>query len=134
VASFTVNVTDAEPPRIVVPDGPVVVEQGANGPAYVPPSVLDNSGGGSVSCSPGPDTSFEVGTTTVSCTATDSSGNVGTFSFAVVVTPSLVTELPATGGGTAPIRLALMLLTSGLVLLVIATARRRAPGRLGDRP
>jgi hypothetical protein len=135
VASFLVNVTDTEPPRISVPDGPITVVVGSNGPgAYVPPSVLDNSGGGSMTCTPGPETIFEVGTTTVSCTATDASGNVETVSFAVVVKPPLATELPATGGGTAPIRLALLVLTSGMVLVVIATARRRGPGRLTPRP
>jgi hypothetical protein len=50
------------------PDGAVVF--------YMPPTASDDGNAGtSVSCSPRPNTTFPIGTTTVTCVATDASGN-----------------------------------------------------------
>ena len=57
-------------------------------------------------CSPEPGSSFQVGSTTVACTAVDSNGNVGTAAFAVVVAdtsgPALLVPGPITVGAKSP--------------------------------
>jgi hypothetical protein len=53
---------------------------------YPPPTVVDNCDPGPlVACVPPSGSTFPEGTTTVTCTATDSSGNVGTCTFTVTV-------------------------------------------------
>ena len=49
------------------------------------PHATDASGSYTLSCNPSSGSSFQIGTTTVTCTATDPSGNVGTVSFDVIV-------------------------------------------------
>ncbi|MFJ8964722.1 HYR domain-containing protein [Lentzea sp. NPDC102401] len=57
--------------------------------SYPPPTATDLASGGlSVGCAPAPATKFGLGTTEVTCTATDAAGNVGDTSFQVVVTYS----------------------------------------------
>src|SRR4030095_3657494 len=52
---------------------------------YPSPTTSDNCSVSSVVCSPASGSIFPVGTTTVTCTATDSSGNTATCSFTVNV-------------------------------------------------
>ena len=52
---------------------------------YMTPTATDNNPGVTVSCNPPSGSSFSVGTTTVTCTATDAAGNTATCSFAVDV-------------------------------------------------
>jgi hypothetical protein len=52
---------------------------------YANPQATDNNPGVTVSCSPPSGSSFSVGTTTVTCTATDAAGNTATCSFNVDV-------------------------------------------------
>lgn len=52
---------------------------------YPDPTVSDNCPGASTVCNPPSGSTFPVGTTTVTCTATDASGNTATCSFAVTV-------------------------------------------------
>jgi hypothetical protein len=55
---------------------------------YPAPTVTDNCPGvGAVTCTPASGTVFPAGTTTVTCTAMDSVGNVGTCTFNVTVGP-----------------------------------------------
>ena len=91
---FTVTVNDTQPPAITCPAN-IVVEPtcpaGANA-TYVP-VVSDNCPGVAFVCSPASGSTFPVGTTTVTCTATDTSNNTAQCSFTVtVLTVSAVIE------------------------------------------
>ncbi len=124
-ASFSVAVTDIEKPTITPPATQFVIlptGQSSGVVTYPVPTVADNSGTVTVSCEPQSGTVFPVGTTTVTCTATDPSGNSAAASFSVIVSSD---ELPRTGGGTGPLPLALMLLVIGLVMTAIGRRRRR---------
>ncbi|MFK7918027.1 MAG: HYR domain-containing protein, partial [Ilumatobacter sp.] len=132
-ASFEVRVSDVEPPKLTAPDGDRVrVTSSVVGPVDFPvPTVEDNSGEVVVVCDPAPGSNFDAGTTTVTCTATDSSGNESTVSFGVEVelrdpnTPGPSGDLPATGGGGIDLRPAWIVLAVGLLLLVTSRRRRR---------
>jgi hypothetical protein len=65
---------------------------------FMPPTALDSGDGGiyagsSVTCSPPPNTVFPVGTTTVTCTASDPVGNHSSKSFTVTVADLLGPEI-----------------------------------------
>jgi hypothetical protein len=100
-ASFNVTVTlvDRTAPALTGVPGDRHVE--ANGPSgsvvnYATPTATDALDGpiAGVTCSPASGSLFPLGTTTVTCSATDAHGNTGSASFAVVVTdttpPTLV--------------------------------------------
>jgi large repetitive protein len=99
-AEFTVSVQDAQAPVITVP-ADVVVE--ATGPdpqevAYDPVTATDLVDGPvAVTCDILSESDFALGTTRVTCEATDSEGNVGTASFTVTVadTTAPVVTAPA---------------------------------------
>lgn len=58
---------------------------------YTAPAATDNLAGVTTNCTPASGSSFPVGTTTVQCTATDTSGNTANCSFNVTVTaPNMV--------------------------------------------
>jgi HYR domain len=85
--SFTVTVTDSTAPTFVGLSADRQIE--ANGPAgsvvnYTLPTATDASDGPEVvTCSPTSGSTFPLGTTVVTCSASDSHGNVGTASFSV---------------------------------------------------
>jgi HYR domain/Bacterial Ig domain len=90
--SFTVTVNDTQPPSF--PNGclaisvvaPLSCPTSASSPAsYTKPAAIDNCPGVSVACVPPPGSVFGVGTTSVTCTATDSSGNTASCSFPLTV-------------------------------------------------
>jgi len=83
------------PPDVAVSNDPGQCSAVANYPA---PVVVGGSGNVIVVCNPAPGSSFPVGTTTVTCTATDASGNTATCGFNVVVRDS---ESPIIGSVTA---------------------------------
>nr|WP_311282636.1 HYR domain-containing protein [Peribacillus simplex] len=87
--SFTVTVNDTEPPTITCSDDvAVTVGPGETG-AFVTfpnPVVTDNCPSVMFSCTPVSGTFFPVGSTLVTCTATDTAGNAATCSFTVTVT------------------------------------------------
>ncbi|MDN4594492.1 HYR domain-containing protein [Polycladomyces subterraneus] len=87
--SFTVTVQDTEAPVITCPaDVTVPNDPGENGAivTYPNPTVTDNCPGPiDVSCSPASGSFFPIGTSTVTCTATDAAGNTATCSFTVTV-------------------------------------------------
>lgn len=109
--SFTVNVVDRTPPVLTPPASPVAVAINGSGPAVVTFEVpaRDNVDPHPVVvCTPASGSSFPVGRTPVSCTATDATGNSSTAAFDVVVssTPPVVTVpanvvAEATGPGGA---------------------------------
>ncbi len=100
-ASFTVTLTlvDTTPPTFSNVPGTITVE--ANGPAgsivnFTKPTATDAIDGpiAAVTCAPPSGSTFGLGTTTVTCSATDAHGNKGTVSFSIHVVdttkPSLI--------------------------------------------
>lgn len=87
--TFTVTVRgDTQPPTIVCPpDITVQNDPGECGAkvSYLAPQASDNCPGVTVACSPTSGSFFPVGSTTVTCTATDGSGNSANCSFVVTV-------------------------------------------------
>jgi HYR domain len=99
-ASFHVVVVflDQTPP--VLSGVPPSVQIEANGPngsvsTYSTPTAVDNVDGpiASVSCAPASGSTFPLGTTVVSCSATDSHGNTGTASFTITVVDTTAPHL-----------------------------------------
>jgi len=88
-ASFTVTVSleDTVPPVVTVP-GDFTVQTGSSSGTTVTFSASatdDRDGALTPTCSPASGSTFPVGTTQVTCTATDSHGNTGSASFHVTV-------------------------------------------------
>lgn len=123
---FDVVVSDRETPVVDGVAGVTVQLAGGSSQhtlSYAPPSASDNSGSVTVVCSPDAGTSVPVGTYTITCTATDPSGNSATTAFNYAVNAAPGRTLPATGGGLSIVHLALTALLAGLVV-VVATRRR----------
>lgn len=89
--SFTITVIDTQPPTITCPSNvTAVVAQTCPVPTtavvnFPPPTASDNCPGVTTVCNPPSGSILPVGTTTVTCTATDASGNTATCSFTVRV-------------------------------------------------
>ena len=88
--TFTITVNDTQPPTISCPPNQTgVTNQNACPDAnclvvnFAPPVASDNCPGVVVVCNPPSGSCFPVGVTTVTCTATDASGNTATCSFTV---------------------------------------------------
>lgn len=85
----TVTVVDNEKPRIDCPDDIFAVTAAPGDVSvvvnYAPPTVMDNCPTVTVICSIPSGASFPLGSTTVTCTATDASGNTESCSFVVTV-------------------------------------------------
>jgi hypothetical protein len=88
--SFEVRVVDTTPPTIsTLQDIEVTATSPSGAVATFPtPSASDVAGDVQVSCSPASGTTFPVGRTMVTCTATDMSGNQRSSSFGVTVDPA----------------------------------------------
>jgi HYR domain len=89
-----VTVNDTQPPAIACPAN-IVKEPTcpAGAKATYAPVVSDNCPGVGFVCSPASGSTFPIGTTTVTCTATDTSGNSAACSFTVrVKTPQEVIQ------------------------------------------
>ncbi len=90
MGSFTVTVADTTPPVLTLPSE---IDVEATGPAgatatFYPTATDAIDGPVPVICLPGPDSLFPLGTTTVSCMATDAHGNTSSASFVVRVVDS----------------------------------------------
>jgi HYR domain len=104
---FTVTVNDNQAPTVTCP-GPIVTNTTAGRcdavVTYTTPTASDNCPGATVACSPVSGTMFPKGTTTVTCTATDTSGNTGSCQFSVTVNdlekPSITCPNNITASGT----------------------------------
>ena len=86
--SFTVTVNDTQPPVITCPPNQTAVTATVSDPCVVvnfTTTASDNCPGVTVVCNPPSGSCFPVGVTTVTCTATDASGNTATCSFTVTV-------------------------------------------------
>ncbi len=86
--SFEVTVEDIELPVITCPADITVFNDSGSSGAFVnfpEPIVSDNCPGVMAVCTPASGSFFPPGTTTVTCTATDASGNTSSCSFNVMV-------------------------------------------------
>ncbi len=90
--SFTVTVNDTQAPTITCPANitkavPPQCPMNTVGIAvsYSAPTFADNCTGATVMCTPPSNSTFPIGTTTVNCVVTDTSGNMATCSFKVRV-------------------------------------------------
>lgn len=84
--SFTVTVVDTTAPALTAPDGITVEATGADGAAVVfDATATDAVGPVTVVCSPPSGSTFPIGETTVTCTATDGAGNASSKAFAITV-------------------------------------------------
>jgi hypothetical protein len=114
--SFNVTVNDTTKPTITCPAN--ITTNACSAVVTFAPTVTDNCPGVTYSCTPASGTVFAQGTNTVTCTATDASGNMASASFQVIVTataPAAPCSPKATAGtkqvvltwtassGTAPI-------------------------------
>ena len=102
--SFTVTVSDLEPPVLVGLPGNTSVDAppGAASQAvtFIVPTATDNRGIQGVGCNHVSGSSFPLGVTTVTCTATDLSGLTTSNSFTVTVTAAVAAaEYGALQGG-----------------------------------
>jgi hypothetical protein len=122
--TFTVTVVDTEAPTISDNIDIVRTTTGTTGVAvtFTLPTASDNSGvAPTVTCNRASGATFPIGTTTVTCTATDGAGNSASSSFTVTVNSSGGLPpgggLPPTGGSPAgTLALAAFLVAAGLVL------------------
>jgi hypothetical protein len=116
--SFTVTVNDTTKPTITCPANITTNTCASTAVVTFAPTVSDNCSGVTYVCTPASGTAFAQGTTAVTCTATDGSGNTASASFNVIVTataPAAPCSPKATAGtgqviltwtastGTAPI-------------------------------
>jgi hypothetical protein len=87
--TFTITVNDTQAPTITCPTNvTAVAPPGCSATSgtvvtYAPPTASDNCPGVMVACVPPSGSPFPAGTTSVTCTATDASGNTATCSFTV---------------------------------------------------
>ena len=97
--SFTVTVQDTTPPTLTLP-GTVTKNINAATSTTVTYTATAADGPTSITpdCTPPSGSSFSLGTTPVSCTATDASGNVATGGFSVVVQDTTAPTVSITSG------------------------------------
>ena len=91
MCTFTVTVNDMQPPKITCPAtisaaaGPSCPIATSRTVSFPGPVATDNCAVQSVVCNPPSGSTFPVGTTSVTCTATDTSGNTAQCTFVVTV-------------------------------------------------
>jgi hypothetical protein len=94
--SFTVTVKDTQPPTITCPANITATTGSPNAGGvvvnYPTPVASDNCPGVTVTCTPPSGSTFNVGTNTVNCTATDASGNTASCSFTISVFNTAITS------------------------------------------
>jgi hypothetical protein len=88
--NFTVTVQDTTAPTVTVPTDLTVFSSGGGSIPVTYTATASDLVDGSLTpaCTPASGSSFPVGTTTVTCTATDAAGNSGSASFTVTVVPN----------------------------------------------
>ncbi|MBS1791963.1 MAG: HYR domain-containing protein [Acidobacteria bacterium] len=115
MCTFTVTVNDNQNPTITCPANisiPAAAGQCSAVATYTTPTPTDNCPGATASCMPASGSTFAVGTTTVTCTATDASNNTASCTFTVTVNdtqnptltcPSNITTSATTGSCSATV-------------------------------
>jgi hypothetical protein len=112
--TFTITVLDTTPPAVTVPAGVTLQATSPAGAVYsFTASALDNVDGAvTPACSPASGSTFAIGTTTVTCSASDGAGNTGSGSFTVTVVdtvkpvlvlPENISAFTTAGGTTASV-------------------------------
>jgi hypothetical protein len=103
-ATFTIEVQDQTKPEVTVPADIVEEATGPHGATvnYFGVNATDDVDGPlTATCSKAPGTVFPIGTTTVTCSATDASGNKGDNTFTVTVQDTLAPKLTVSTNRTA---------------------------------
>ncbi len=100
---FQVTVRDTTPPALTVPGNLTAEATGASGAAVTFSASATDLVSGAITpvCTPASGSTFPLGTTTVTCTATDAAGNNGTGTFQVTVRDSTPPALTLPGNITA---------------------------------
>jgi len=142
--TFTVKVQDTLAPNLTVSANKTAVATSANGAVvnYTAPTATDTVDGSvSASCNKASGSVFPLGTTTVTCTATDAAGNIGTESFTVTVTvawSNVLQPINVDGssvfklGSTVPVKFQLSGASAGISNLVARLyIQRIGPGAAG---
>jgi hypothetical protein len=98
--AFTINVVDTTPPVVTVPADVTLEAATLAGTAHsFTATALDNVDGAlTPTCNPASGSTFAIGATTVTCSATDAAGNPGSASFTITVVDTVkpVLTVPAT--------------------------------------
>ena len=98
-AAFTIIVVDTVPPAVTVPSNVTLQATSPSGAIhnYVASAVDNVDGAITPVCAPVSGSTFPIGVTTVTCTATDAAGNAGNASFTVTVVDTIapVVTVPA---------------------------------------
>lgn len=124
-ADFTVTVTDTTAPLVTVPENKTAEPTGKDGAVVSYDASAADLVDGSIpaTCTPASGHTFPLGTTTVTCSATDDHGNAGSASFTVTVqdktAPTLTMPTGLTAEATGP---------SGAVVTYSATATDAVDG------
>ncbi len=86
IDGISLNIID-DPPTIVCPPDQTAIAASSAGAVvnYPAPTAADDRGTPTVVCNPPSGSTFPIGTTAVTCVATDSAGQTATCSFAVIV-------------------------------------------------
>jgi len=103
-ATFTIEVQDQTKPTVTVPADITAEATGSNGATVTYMGVTANDdvdGPLTASCSKASGSVFPIGTTTVSCSATDKAGNKGDNTFTVTVRDTLAPNLTVSANKTA---------------------------------
>lgn len=95
LATFSVTVQDTSAPVLLLPDHITEQATSAEGRvvSYVASAADLVAAAPTLSCAPASDSTFPVGDTQVSCSASDAAGNSATGSFIVTITPPATTSL-----------------------------------------
>jgi hypothetical protein len=103
-ATFTIEVQDQTKPTVTVPADITAEATGPNGATvtYIGVTAADDVDGTlTATCSKASGTVFPIGTTTVTCSATDKGGNKGDNTFTVTVEDTTAPNLKVSGSKTA---------------------------------
>ncbi len=94
--SFTVTVVDTTPPSLRLPGNLSREATGPDGAVVTYTATASDAVAGAVpvTCTPASGSTFPLGVTTVTCTASDPAGNTATGSFTVTITPSGAPQIP----------------------------------------
>ena len=102
--NVSATVIDCTPPVLTLPADMTVEASGPSGAALTYTATADDAVAGSVavSCTPPSGSVFGLGTTVVTCTASDGAGNTASGSFSVSVTDTMAPPSPAPDPPASP--------------------------------